>query len=71
MIPEIITHGENGLLANSADELREHCLYLLGHPDEARKLGESAKATIQDIFSLKRFTNSWNELFKTVIQNYR
>ena len=71
MIPEIITHGENGLLANSADELREHCLYLLHNPDEARKLGENAKATIQDTFSLKRFTNSWNELFTTVIQNYR
>ncbi len=71
MIPEIITHNENGLLANTADELREHCQFLLDNPQEARRLGENARNTIKDNYSLDRFTESWNDLFIKVIRNYK
>ena len=71
MIPEIIQHGENGLLANTADELREHCLFLLNNSDEAARLGRNAQATIREKYNLERFTNNWNKLFFNVIKKYR
>jgi hypothetical protein len=71
MIPEIIEHGVNGLLANTAEELREHCTYLLKNPDKARELGENARRTIEEKFNLQRFTDNWNNLFFKVIDNYR
>jgi glycosyltransferase involved in cell wall biosynthesis len=71
MIPEIIQHGENGLLGNTEEELRGHCEYLLNNPDEARRLGDNAKATIINEFNLDRFVKSWNKQFFNVIQNYR
>ena len=71
MIPEIVNHGENGLLANTPEELREHCEYLLNDPDEARRLGDNAKATIINEFNLDRFVEGWNKQFFNVIKNYR
>ena len=71
MIPEVIQHGENGLLGNTAEELREHCMYLLTNPDYARKLGENARATIKTKYSLDRFVKDWNKQFFNVIHNYR
>ena len=71
MIPEIIQHGQNGLLADTADELRASCQYLLDNPSKARELGEAAKKTMQDKFNLQRFVDDWNDLFFNVIDNYR
>ncbi len=71
MIPEIIQHGKNGLLADTADELRASCQYLLDNPSKARELGENAKNTIQDKYNLNRFVKSWNDLFFKVIRNYK
>lgn len=71
MIPEIIQHGQNGLLADTADELRASCQYLLDNPSKARELGEAAKKTMRDKFNLQRFVDDWNDLFFNVIDNYR
>ena len=71
MIPEIIEHGVNGLLANTAEELRKNCTYLLKNPEKARELGENARRTIEEKFNLQRFTDNWNNLFFKVIDNYR
>ena len=71
MIPEIIQHGENGLLADTADELRASCQFLLDNPQEARRLGENARNTIKDNYSLDRFTKNWNDLFFKVIRDYK
>jgi glycosyltransferase involved in cell wall biosynthesis len=71
MIPEIIQHGENGLLADTADELRASCQYLLNNPDESRRLGQNAQDTIKEKYNLERFVHNWNELFFGTIDNYR
>ena len=41
-LPELVRHGENGLLVNplNAHELGEAILTILQHPDEARKMGQ-------------------------------
>ncbi len=41
-LPELVRHGENGLLVNplNAHELGEAILTILQHPDEARRMGQ-------------------------------
>ena len=41
-LPELVRHGENGLLVEplNAQELGKAILYILNHPDEAHKMGE-------------------------------
>lgn len=41
-LPELVRNGENGFLVNpfDADELGNAILYLLNHPDEARRMGQ-------------------------------
>jgi len=67
MIPEIIKHGENGLLSNSPQELQDHCKQLLLDPSYARKLGNNARETILNNYNLNQFTNSWNQVFEGVL----
>ena len=71
MIPEIITHNKNGLLSNDPLELKVFCEQLLFNPDEAKRLGDAARKTIEDNFNLSKFVDSWNSMFRGVIQNYR
>jgi glycosyltransferase involved in cell wall biosynthesis len=68
MIPEIIKHGYNGLLASNSEELREHCCRLLSDDELAKNLGENARNTIKLKHSLQKFTQSWNTVFKEVLQ---
>lgn len=63
MIPEIIEHGKNGLMSNNPNELREFCIKLLNEPEYARELGENARKTIEERFSLFAFINKWNSIF--------
>lgn len=67
MIPEIIQHGYNGLLGNSEDELRKHCIELLYNDELAKKLGDNAQQTIKDKFNINNFVTQWNNIFERVV----
>ena len=71
MIPEIIQHGKNGLLANDSKQLRLYIERILSDLDLAKELGYNAQKTIQDKYSLSRFLDGWNELFYKTINNYK
>ena len=66
MIPEIIENGVNGYLSNDKKEMRKYLERLLENPDECRRLGENARNTILDKFSLSKFIENWDKLFRTV-----
>ena len=70
MIPEIIKHGENGLISNDPQELRSFLELLLANKDLAKKLGQNARKTIEEKYNLKRFTDDWNTLFYKTIEDY-
>lgn len=63
MIPEIITHGQNGFLTNNLAEMRQILEHLLKRPEYCRQLGENARQTILEKFALARFINQWNDVF--------
>lgn len=69
MIPEFITHGENGLLGNTAEELRSHIDLLRKDANLRNKLGENARKTIVEKFNLDRFTKEWDKIFRSVLND--
>lgn len=71
MIPEIIEHGVNGIIANDASDMKFWCRELLDKPDLARKLGEAGRKTIEEKYTLKRFVDNWNNMFASVVNEYK
>jgi hypothetical protein len=72
MIPEIIEHGVNGFISNDENELRKYTIQLLKDEELARKLGNAARQTILEKFSLPYFINRWNQIFENAFtMNWR
>jgi len=71
MIPEIIQHGENGLISNDPEELRQFLEMLLKDEKAAIKMGQNAAKTIKTKYSISNFVDGWNELLYTTIENYK
>ncbi|MDP3899792.1 MAG: glycosyltransferase family 4 protein [bacterium] len=63
-IPEVIDDKKNGLLieAKNPDLLAEKINYLIRHPDEMKRLGESAKEKVKQ-FSLEKMINETKNLY--------
>jgi glycosyltransferase involved in cell wall biosynthesis len=67
-LPTVIEHGTSGFLSCDPGELLEAMRYLLAHPEEARRMGNRARATAEQRFSLDRFTRAWNAAFTSAIE---
>lgn len=68
MIGEIIVHGENGLLAENPTDMRKLVEEVLHNDDLARRLGQNARRTIAERFSMGRFVSQWEEVFRRASQ---
>jgi len=69
-LPEVVTHGENGLLIPLKDPeaLTEALARLLADPELARRLGDQARRHVAEHFSLDRFGGEINELYAELIK---
>jgi glycosyltransferase involved in cell wall biosynthesis len=63
MIPEIIKHGENGMMSNDEDELRKYIEQLLEDEELRNRIGKAARETILHDFSEEDFISNWNKVF--------
>ena len=54
-----IRNGENGYISDNLDQLRERVQELLADRDKARRLGEGARQTVSDQFSICDFIEKW------------
>ena len=70
MIPEIIKHGENGLLGSCPEELAENLKFLDNNPDIAAKLGKNARDTIENNYNINAFIEKWNSLFNEAVNEF-
>jgi glycosyltransferase involved in cell wall biosynthesis len=52
VISEIIRHGENGFLAENSDECYQYLCALRRDPALRRRLGESARRTVEEFYSV-------------------
>lgn len=66
-IPDIIQDGINGYISHDPKQLHEKIVYLLEHPNEAKKLGQNARRTIIDLFDLKNFVDKWQEILEIAV----
>lgn len=71
MIPEIIEHGVNGIIAKDVQDMKFWCRELLEKPELARKIGEAGRKTIEEKYSLEKFVQNWNKLFYKTIGEFK
>jgi glycosyltransferase involved in cell wall biosynthesis len=50
---EIIQHGENGFLANTDEDWLNYLSLLIENPDLRKKLGENARKTVEEKYSVE------------------
>lgn len=70
IIPDIIQDGVNGFCSNDASVLRERCRQLLDNPQLCQKLGEEARRTVENRFSLRRMTSDWDRLLRKAVETH-
>ena len=66
---EIVFDGENGFLLpeKSPQIMAEKINYLLDHPEEARRMGESGRQLVYDSFNLRDMTKNYISLYNSLI----
>ena len=64
----VIKNGESGFIDTNIDKLIENMNRLIADQDEARRLGQCARAIALDKFSINRFTGDWEKIFRQTIQ---
>ena len=62
----VVDNGVSGWIDTSVDRLIEHMRRLLADPGEARRLGEGARKTALERFSIDRFVADWDAAFRLV-----
>ena len=70
-IPEVIRHGENGLLVeNREDAIAGAIRQLLDDPERARQIGAAARRTVLERFSVGRMVAGTLEAYRGVLASY-
>jgi len=62
-LPTVIENGVHGFISNEIDVLAGRMQFLIDHPDEAARMGQNARQSAQERFSIPRFVADWNRLF--------
>ncbi|MCU1237990.1 MAG: glycosyl transferase, group 1 [Candidatus Solibacter sp.] len=68
-LPEVIRHGENGLLVeNDPDAIRRAIGQLQGDTDFARRIGDAARHTVMERFTVEQMVRRTMEVYRQVLQ---
>jgi glycosyltransferase involved in cell wall biosynthesis len=62
-LPTVIKNGVTGYVSCNINTLINSMQFLLANPDEARHIGENARAAANDQFGLNRFIRAWQNAF--------
>ena len=70
--PEVLEDGVSGLLADtfSPEDIAEKINYLLGHPDEARKMGQEGRKRVQERFERERWVEKNLDYYRSCVEEY-
>ena len=66
-VSEIIDNGENGYIAQSDENYLEHLLNLLGDYELRRKIGQNARAKVEEKFSWRGTTEEFIQLYNELL----
>jgi glycosyltransferase involved in cell wall biosynthesis len=68
-LPEVIRHGENGLLVdNDADAIRRAIQELRDDPERGRRIGEAARQTVLERFTVDQMVRRTMDVYRQVLQ---
>ena len=67
-LPTVIEDGVTGYVSCDVERLIGDMRRLTAHPDEARRLGERARAVARERFGLPRFARDWNAAFARAME---
>lgn len=65
-VNQIIKHGVNGFCSDDREELRGNLDYLLAHPDKAREIGQSGRATAIELFDEAKIQSQWSKFLNSL-----
>ncbi|MBN1571500.1 MAG: glycosyltransferase family 4 protein [Acidobacteria bacterium] len=63
-----VRDGCEGVVADSAEELRDRVLQLLDDPAEAARMGRNARIRVETEFSISEFRNSWQSFAERLLR---
>jgi len=67
-LPEVIRHGENGLLVeNRESDIRDAIAFLQSRPEEARAMGAAGRKTVLDRFTVKHMVDATLRVYKEIL----
>ncbi len=66
--PEIIKHGDNGLLANSDREWIEHLSLLIENPELRYKIGQAGRKTVVEKYSVEANKHKYSAVLNSLIK---
>lgn len=66
-INRVITDNENGLLVKTNEEWIEKLKYLIDNPDERKRLGQNARQTVLDKFSIEANKPVYLQILKSLV----
>jgi glycosyltransferase involved in cell wall biosynthesis len=66
-VPELVVHEETGLLSSPRNpaELADNIIWLLDHPEKAKKLGERARQKVFSDFSAEKMVEQIENLYES------
>jgi glycosyltransferase involved in cell wall biosynthesis len=69
-LPEVVVDGETGLLVQKDDSraLAGAVAFLLDHPEHAMTMGNAGRLRAQEVFSLARYVEDYDALYRSLIQ---
>jgi glycosyltransferase involved in cell wall biosynthesis len=65
-----LVNGENGFVSKDLTYLNSRIEFLLKNPEEAKRLGDNARKTVQDVFPLHRYLQSWRKVIETSVLDF-
>ena len=71
-IPDIIDNGVTGMLIDQRDitQLAENILFLIGHAEERRKMGQAARKIFLEKFTLATFEKNMLQAFSDILEKH-
>ena len=64
---EYIENGVSGFLSNNPKELVDYIIYLQRNPETVKIMGQKARETARNYFSIDRYLETWDKLIKEVV----
>lgn len=64
LIPDVIEHGVNGFLYNTAEEAVQLIKTVLANPNKFQQIRDRGHDTIKERFGMSRFVSQWDKVFR-------